>query len=225
MNSEIVENNQKQGEFVRNLYSPIGAKAHRYLVTRGFSVSVINKWRFGYASDKVDGRYLVLSNRITIPICDYTGRLVSFAGRVIGSRRGAKYIGMDSTPTFEKFKHVYGLDAALPSIAEIGVAIVVEGYLDVVACHEFAHIPIVVSSMGVAFTEWQALSLARWAKLLIFVFDGDSSGKRAAQKALKVCSDLPVKASSVALPAPYDPYDMAIKLTGNFGRWIMDRVK
>ena len=136
---------------------------------------------YGYPVDKMKEAGLVSDNgrelfagRLIFPIVNSYGNVVAFGGRVLDHDQ-PKYINSPNTSIFQKRRSIYGINLAQAHIKDSGIAIVVEGYLDVIQAHQngFRN---VVSCMGTAITEEQYNILSRWAKKIIIVPDGDSGG-------------------------------------------------
>ena len=184
------------------------AKARDYLNRRGFGSEVARRWQLGYAPGRgVLVRHLqeagfsfeetVLANlglkgdngqmrdrfyeRIMFPILDLQGRAIAFGGRVVGTGE-PKYLNTQDTPIFHKSANMYGIDRAKALITSSGVALVVEGYTDVIALHE-AGVANAVATLGTALTREHVRLLSRFAKKVVYLFDGDAAGLRAADRA------------------------------------------
>ncbi len=177
-----------------------------YLRRRGVSGELARQFAIGFAPDAWDtlarrfkdpkhalvagllverdtgGVYDRFRNRVMFPIRDARGRTVAFGGRTLGDDP-AKYLNSPETPVFHKGRHLYGLYECRQANAELDCLLVVEGYMDVVSL--FGHgICQAVAAMGTAFTEEQLKLLFRATRQVVFCFDGDAAGRRAARKAL-----------------------------------------
>jgi DNA primase len=119
--------------------------------------------------------------RIMFPITDVSGRVIAFGGRVLGDGQ-PKYLNSADTPIFHKSANLYGIDRAKAEIVASGTAVVVEGYTDVIALHE-AGLRSAVATLGTALTARHVKLLARFAKRIVYLFDGDAAGMRAADRA------------------------------------------
>jgi DNA primase len=153
-------------------------------------------------------RYDRFRHRITFPIHDASGRVVGFGGRVLGDGE-PKYLNSPETPVFAKGRELYGLFQARPAIRAAGKVLVVEGYMDVVALAQHG-IEYVVATLGTATTPVHAQKLFRVTDSVVFCFDGDAAGRRAAWRALE--NTLPVLADGkqarfLFLPDGEDPDD------------------
>ncbi len=122
-------------------------------------------------------------NRIMFPIFDDQGDCIAFGGRVVGKGE-PKYLNSQETPLFHKSSVLYGLDKAKAAMTSSGTALVVEGYTDVIALHE-AGMKNAVATLGTALTKQHIRILSRHAgKKIVYLFDGDEAGQRAADRAL-----------------------------------------
>ena len=184
------------------------AKAREYLSARGFGRDVAGIWRLGYApgrsalvkhlstagftGDEIIGANLGLRSdsgevrdrfyeRIMFPIADLQGRIIAFGGRVLGNGE-PKYLNTQDTPIFHKSANMYGIERAKALITSSGTGIVVEGYTDVIALHE-AGVTNAVATLGTALTREHVRLLSRFAKRVVYLFDGDAAGLRAADRA------------------------------------------
>ena len=192
-------------------FAPGRAQLVRHLYSAGFTydemmlANVAVKGRDG----KIHDRFF---NRVMFPIRDVSGRVIAFGGRVIGEGE-PKYLNSQETPLFHKSEVLYGLDMAKAGMAASGVAVVVEGYTDVIACHA-AGLNNVVATLGTALTQKHIRTLSRHAKNeIVYLFDGDAAGQRAADRALGFIdssitpegSKNPISLKAVTLPDNQDP--------------------
>ena len=232
--------------FQKNLHLPdTGKQARDYLSERQFTPDTIKKWRLGLAlntpddllkkanSEKLPTGLLEHAgliaaqnqdkfiNRLIFPITDVTGRIIGFGGRTLDDT-GAKYINSPTTALFDKSNSLYGLHQARHEIVSSGVAIVVEGYTDVIMAHQF-DCKNVVASLGTSFTDGQARILRRYAKKIVLVFDSDIAGIEAANRALEVCLAQHIDIELASVPKGKDPCEFLLtagkdefqKLTNN----------
>ena len=151
-------------------------------------------------------RYDRFRDRIMFPILNQRGSVIGFGGRVLGDGE-PKYLNSPETPLFEKGRELYGLSQARTAIREAGRVVVVEGYMDVVALAQHG-IEYAVATLGTATSPTHVQKLFRQTDEIVFCFDGDAAGRRAAWHALEV--SLPVLADHKAvkflfLPAEDDP--------------------
>jgi DNA primase len=162
-------------------------------------------------------RYDRFRDRIIFPILNQRGSVIAFGGRVIVDRepeegedteaRGPKYLNSPETPLFEKGRELYGLAQARPAIRAAGRVVVVEGYMDVVALSQHG-IEYAVATLGTATSPVHVQKLLRQTDEVMFCFDGDAAGRKAAWHALEV--SLPYLADNktvrfLFLPPEHDP--------------------
>ena len=152
-------------------------------------------------------RYDRFRDRVVFPIRSVQGLVIGFGGRVLSSDGEPKYLNSPETPIFVKGRELYGLHEARAALRAKGYALVVEGYMDVVALaqHGFDN---VVATLGTACTAEQVQKLFRFASDVVFAFDGDVAGRRAAGRALEAALphvDDSRTARFLFLPAEHDP--------------------
>src|ERR1035437_1995965 len=211
------------------------AKAAReYLASRGISEEIQKTFHIGFSPDKWDALLGVLRDfgadeklleqsglvsvneertkvfdlfrgRILFPLLDVNGRPVAFGARAMGSDE-PKYLNSPETPAYTKGEHLYGLFQAKNDLRQKTFAILVEGYLDLIALFQFG-ITNVAASLGTAFTPEQSKLLNRFTKNVVINYDGDSAGIKAARRAVEYLlpQDLDVKV--LVLPDGKDPDD------------------
>jgi DNA primase len=171
----------------------------------------------GEGGEKKSRRYDRFRNRVMFPILDARGNVIGFGGRVIGAGE-PKYLNSPETPLFEKGRELYGLYQARRAIRDAGQVIVVEGYMDVVALAQHG-VENAVATLGTATTPNHLAKLLRLADNVIFCFDGDAAGRKAAWRALEV--SLPVltdgKAVSFLFLPPEDDPDTYVRREGPEG--------
>jgi len=145
------------------------------------------------------GAYDALRNRLIFPIRDQIGRPIAFGARRIDDDDEPKYLNSPETPAFNKSATLFGLDRAAQAIKRRRVAVVVEGYTDVVACHQHG-IDHVVGTLGTALTKGHASILRRLCDTVVLLFDGDEAGQRAADRAIDVLlsETIDIKIASLA---------------------------
>ena len=207
-------------------------KAIDYLKHRGLTGEIAARFGLGYAPDEWQGlqrifpdyndqalvecglvivndqgrRYDRFRDRIMFPILDQRGNVIGFGGRVIGQGE-PKYLNSPETPLFEKGRELYGLTQARQAIRDEDTIIVVEGYMDVVALAQHG-VGNAVATLGTATTSNHVHKLLRQAARVVFCFDGDKAGRKAAWRALEASLDQLSDDKSVGflfLPAEHDP--------------------
>lgn len=159
------------------------------------------------ATSGADGYYDTFRNRLMFPIHDQIGRIVAFGGRKIRDEDEPKYLNSPETRLFDKGSTLFGLRQGLRSIQAQRHAIITEGYLDVIACHQ-AGFTNVVATLGTALTPKHATILRRLCESITLLFDGDEAGQRAADRALEVFFTEPVDVRVATLPGGVDPDDL-----------------
>ena len=162
-------------------------------------------------------RYDRFRDRVMFPIRNVKGGCIGFGGRVLGDDK-PKYLNSPETPVFSKGRELYGLFEARTALREHGYALVTEGYMDVVALAQmgFAN---AVATLGTACTAEHVQKLFRFTESVVFSFDGDAAGRRAARKALDAALPFATDVRTVKflfLPAEHDP-DSYIREYGTEG--------
>ncbi len=180
-----------------------------YLKQRGLSGAVVARFGIGFAPDRWQSleavfpdyhskslleaglvveseegrRYDRFRHRIMFPIHDQRARIIGFGGRVFDGGE-PKYLNSPETPLFEKGRELYGLSFAQKSIRQKACVIIVEGYMDVVSLVQFG-VENVVATLGTATTAQHIEKLLKQTKRIVFCFDGDAAGQKAAWRALE----------------------------------------
>ncbi|OIQ98704.1 DNA primase [mine drainage metagenome] len=161
----------------------------------------------GLVIDNEQGRrYDRFRHRIMFPILDQRGNVIGFGGRVLDQGE-PKYLNSPETPLFEKGRELYGLPQARQAIRDSDTVIVVEGYMDVVALAQHG-IANAVATLGTATTPNHVHKLLRQAERVVFCFDGDSAGRKAAWRALEASLEQIADNKSAGflfLPPEHDP--------------------
>ena len=201
--------------FQKNLQHPAAAAARAYLEARGLEAETIAVFQLGFALDawedtltylkglgftldelemaglvvrREDGRvYDRFRNRIIFPIHDTQGRVVAFAGRVLGDGH-PKYLNSPQTPIFDKGRTLYGYAQAVRAIRREDRVVIVEGYMDVLSAHQAGYRN-VVASMGTALTPTQLRLLSRHTRHIVLALDADAAGQKAALRGIEVARE------------------------------------
>lgn len=144
-------------------------------------------------------------NRIMFPICDQMGRVIGFSGRIMNkAEKGAKYVNSPETLLFHKSQVLFAFDKARKPIVESRQAIVVEGQIDAIRCHQ-AGLTNVVASQGTALTESHARLIKRYADEVVLVLDADAAGIKAALSSSEIFIAAELSVRVVSLPEKEDP--------------------
>ncbi|WP_148715331.1 DNA primase [Chitinolyticbacter meiyuanensis] len=151
-------------------------------------------------------RYDRFRDRVMFPIFNQRGSVIGFGGRVMGDAK-PKYLNSPETPVFEKGRELYGLTQARAAIRDVGRVLVVEGYMDVVMLAQHG-VEYAVATLGTACTPEHLKKLIKLADDVVFCFDGDKAGRRAAWRALENSLDILAdgkKLTFLFLPEEHDP--------------------
>ncbi|MBI3252336.1 MAG: DNA primase [Candidatus Omnitrophica bacterium] len=230
--SLLLKANQRALEFYHKalLGGKDSERARAYLEKRGISAETIQNFKIGWASDswdalsralrteipaavleraglviprKEEGHYDRFRQRIIFPILDAKGICVAFGGRVLDDSL-PKYLNSPETEIYTKGRHLYGLFQARKSIRERDAVIVVEGYMDLLACHQ-AGVTHVVASLGTALTPDQARLLKRHTQNVTILYDADKAGEMATLRGLEVFLEEGLEVKIVRLERGHDP--------------------
>ena len=210
-----------------------------YLDNRGLTPEVQEEWEIGFSPSqgealaihlKREGKHLGTAEqlfltqqdssggfhdkfrgRVMFPIRDFKGDLVGFGGRIIGDGN-PKYINSGETPLYHKSQILYGMNKAKDKMMKGRHAVLVEGYLDVIACHR-AGVTEAVASCGTALAEDQVRLIKRFADKVTILYDGDSAGIKAASRAIELFAEADFPCRIAILPKGDDP-DTLLKTKG-----------
>ena len=182
-------------------------EAIEYLKNRGISGKTAKTFAIGYAppgwnnlsgdekllvdtgmlvKKEASKQYDRFRHRLMFPIRDRRGRTIAFGGRVINPEDNPKYLNSPESPLFHKSDEIYGLYELKKAVTNIDRIYITEGYMDVVALAEHG-VATAVATLGTAINNRQIESLFRVCKNLVFCFDGDAAGKKAAWRSLEQC--------------------------------------
>jgi len=216
--------------------------AREYLKKRKITSEVAQKWRLGYAPDTWDGLiehaagkkfsaelleiaglalrrdsgdgfYDRFRGRLMFPIGDEQGRTVGFSGRILTDEKDQpKYVNSPETPIFQKGRILFALHKARRAIIDQACAVVCEGQIDTISCHE-AGIENAVAPQGTALTEQHARILKRYAEEAVLMFDADAAGQNAIVRSAEPLWDAGVVIRVAVLPQGHDP-DSFVKAFG-----------
>jgi DNA primase len=224
-------NKEAAAFYQANLQGPRGEKGRAYVQKRGLTPEVVRDFQLGYALDEWDGLRKHLQNkgisldaaqevgllmprqhggfydrfrdRLMFPIQDRQGRVMAFGGRIIGEGE-PKYLNSPESPLYAKGRTLYGLPQAQEAMRQTGAALVVEGYLDLLALrvHGVAN---VVATLGTALTREQVRLLKNQVSKVVLVFDGDAAGARAMRRAFPLFASEGLAVRVLPLPPGLDP--------------------
>ncbi len=218
------------------MFADQGKAGLNYILKRGTAEGSINEFKLGFAPDSWS--YLVnhlktkkippglsfelgltgsrdkqnyydrFRNRVIFPIINHRNEVVGFGGRAIDGTE-PKYLNSQESAIFKKREVLYGLNIAKSHISEYKRAIVVEGYLDVIGCHQ-AGIKNAVAPLGTALTTEQLKLLSRYCKEVILIFDADSAGIKASLRSIEVFKNVNLDVRIAVLPE-HDPFEFILK--------------
>ena len=197
--------------FVAQLFAPAGAEGLAYARKRGMPKSTLTKFGIGFAPNEwtaltdamrakgytdeelkesglvsvsqKNGRiYDRFRNRLMFPIIDVRGNVIGFGGRVMDDST-PKYLNSPETLIFNKRKNLFALNLAKKT--KLPYLILVEGYMDAVALHQYGF-DCAVASLGTSLTEEHAVLLSRYTENVVLIYDGDEAGQRATRRAIRM---------------------------------------
>ena len=229
----VLEMNMEAAKFFRAcLFDPqIGAEGMAYFQNnRKLSMATIKHFGLGYApnefyaltnhmrrlgyteeelyaaylcgkSHKPGKPYDLFRNRVMFPIIDTSGNIVAFGGRVMDDSK-PKYLNSSDTPAFKKSKNLFALNYAKNCCAE--QILLCEGYMDVIALHA-AGFEFAVATLGTAITPEHARMLSKYTKKVIISYDSDEAGQNAANKAMRLLSEVGVDVRVLKMNGAKDP--------------------
>jgi DNA primase len=218
--------------FYMNLRTEQGKEAIDYLTQRNINEQVCKTFALGFSLDTWDGLLTFLKSqgikpeeaaeaglvipkekasgyfdrfrkRLMFPILDVRGRVIGFGARAIDGGE-PKYLNSPETDVFQKKLNLYGIKQAIPQIRRTGMALVMEGYMDVITAHQFGHTN-AVASLGTAFTPEQARLLCRYTDEVVLAYDNDQAGQQAVLRGLDIFEGLDVKTRVLTITEGKDP--------------------
>ncbi|MDP2981141.1 MAG: DNA primase [Candidatus Omnitrophota bacterium] len=233
-----------------------------YIAKRGLDESIIKKFRIGYADSswkalldyltvrgikqdtilkagliikgKENSYYDLFRNRIIFPIFDVRNRIIGFGARVMDDSM-PKYINSPETAVYKKGQHLYGLNFAKADIKERNFAIITEGYLDVITCHQYG-VNNAIASLGTALTTEQIRLLKRYTHNVVMLYDADKAGEMASLRGLDLLLEEDINVKIATLEKDHDPdsflrkfgrenFDQAIKKSKSLFTYKLDILK
>ena len=218
--------------FHSQLYAPVGAEALNYAAGRGMPKTILTKFGIGYAPDSWDALVKAMRakgytdqelrdsglvtvskkngnlfdrfrDRLMFPIIDVRGNVIGFGGRIMkNDKDAAKYLNSPETLIFNKRKNLFALNLAKKS--KLGYLILVEGYMDAIALHQYGF-DCAVASLGTALTEDGATLLSRYTDQVVQIYDGDAAGQNATQRAIPILEKAGLQVKVLKMRDAKDP--------------------
>jgi DNA primase len=233
---KLFQASEAAAQYFHNLLlnSTGGEKAKSYVLGRGLSLKTIADFQLGFSLDSWDAlkQYLInrgytegelltagliveaeagkthdrFRHRLMFPIFDARGRITGFGARALDDSL-PKYINSPQTPLFDKSSTLYGINLATAAIRQQNLAVIVEGYMDVITAHQngFGN---VVASMGTSVTEKQVSILKKLTKNIALALDADAAGDEATLRAVGYENTLDAEVKVIILPRGKDPDDV-----------------
>ena len=214
------------------LYAPVGKAALDYALGRGMPKATLTRFGIGYAPDSWTGLVDAMRkkgytdqelrdsglvtvsqkngnlfdrfrDRLMFPIIDVRGNVIGFGGRIMGNdKSGAKYLNSPETMIFNKRKNLFALNLAKKS--KLGYLILVEGYMDAIALHQYGF-DCAVASLGTALTEDGAALLSRYTEQVVLIYDGDTAGQNATKRAIPILEKAGLQVKVLQMRDAKDP--------------------
>lgn len=164
--------------------------------------------KLGLLKKKESRTYDVMRNRLIFPIHNHRGEIIAFGGRDLSGKDSPKYLNSTDSEIYIKSKVLYGLHFAQKSIRQNDLAYIVEGYWDVIGCHE-SGLENTVGTCGTAFTDDHAKLLKRYTTNVVVMYDGDKAGRKALERSVFVLIKHGFNVDCVLLEENQDPDDLA----------------
>ncbi|MDP2922014.1 MAG: DNA primase [Candidatus Omnitrophota bacterium] len=259
--STIYSVNDVAANYYSNILEKISpsSEPRKYILKRGLDAAIIKKFRLGFADSswkglldylasrgikqdtifqaglvtkgKENSYYDLFRNRIVFPIFDVRDRVIGFGARVMDETL-PKYINSPETAVYKKGQHLYGLNIAKAGIKERNFAIITEGYLDVMTCHQYGANN-AIASLGTALTTDQVRLLKRYTHNVVMLYDSDQAGEMASIRGLDLLLEEGMNVKIAALEKGHDPdsflrkfgkekFDVAIKRSKSLFTYKLD---
>src|SRR6185436_10958870 len=191
--------------------------------TTPYSPAVLDACGLLIKNEEKGRTYDRFRGRVMFPIHDAQGRTIAFGGRILPKLAGenaAKYINSPETKLFSKSEQLYALDIARHSVQKSRSITVVEGYTDVIMCHQYG-VDDVVAVLGTALTERHISLLRRFADTVNLVLDGDEAGQRRTNDILEIFVSANMDLRILTLPEEFDPAEFLVEKGGDAFRELM----
>lgn len=235
--------------FHAQLYAPAGAAALNYALGRGMSKGTLTKFGIGYAPDSWTGLVDAMRgkgytdqelrdsglvtvsrkngslfdrfrDRLMFPIIDVRGNVIGFGGRIMtDDKSAAKYLNSPETLIFNKRKNLFALNLAKKS--KLGYLILVEGYMDAIALHQYGF-DCAVASLGTALTEDGAALLSRYTDQVVLIYDGDAAGQNATARAIPILEKTGLQVKVLQMRNAKDPDEFLKKFGADRFRLLLE---
>ena len=214
--------------FHTQLYSEAGAQGLAYAQKRGMPKTTLTTFGIGFAPDSWNGLIMAMKakgyteqelkdaglvsekggriydrfrNRLMFPIIDVRGNIIGFGGRVMDDST-PKYLNSPETVIFNKRKNLFALNLARKS--KLGYLILVEGYMDAIALHQYGF-DCAVASLGTSLTEEHATLISRYVEQVVLIYDGDEAGQRATKRAIPILEKAGIRVKVLQMKDAKDP--------------------
>ncbi len=235
--------------FHSKLYAPEGAEALKYALGRGMPKSTLTSFGIGYAPDTWsslvdalrkkgytdqelrDSGLVTVSkkngnlfdrfrDRLMFPIIDVRGNVIGFGGRIMkNDPNAAKYLNSPETLIFNKRKNLFALNLAKKS--KLGYLILVEGYMDAIALHQYGF-DCAVASLGTALTEDGAALLSKYTDQVVLIYDGDQAGQNATKRAIPILEKAGLQVKVLQMRDAKDPDEFLKKFGADRFRLLLE---
>lgn len=220
-----------RAHFRRNLEQEEGAECREYMARRGIAAEIVETFELGWsqrewqsladvlrragfaqgmavkagllATSESGRAYDRFRGRLIFPIKSLAGQVIAFGGRIIGDEDQAKYINSSDSPIYKKGDHLYGLYQARRTISQHKVAMLTEGYMDVLTLHQYGYSN-AVGVLGTALTPEQVKRLSGFCSTVELLFDGDNAGRKAALRSCEMLLVRGMRCKVVLLPQGED---------------------
>jgi len=251
-NEKLFRANELASDYFHHLLltSPSAEKARSYIAKRGISEKAINAFKLGYSPNSWDSlrQFLMerdfteaelitagliietesaashdrFRNRLMFPINDVKGRTIGFGARVLDDSM-PKYTNSPDTPLFYKSSCLYGIDLSREAIRQQDMAVIVEGYMDVIAAHDndFSN---VIASMGTSITDKHVIILKKLTQNIVLALDADIAGEEAALRGIIFENSLGAEVKVAVLPQGKDPDEVIRESKESWQKLIDDAI-
>lgn len=231
--------------FVSQLYAPAGGEGLQYAQKRGMAKGTLTRFGIGFAPNnwdslckamkakgytdeelldaglalkKNDSIYDRFRNRLMFPIIDVRGNVIGFGGRVMDDTK-PKYLNSPESEIFNKGKNLFALNVAKKS--KLGYLILVEGYMDAIALHQYGF-DCAVASLGTSLTDEHARLLSRYTDQVVLIYDGDEAGQNATKRAIPMLEKAGLQVKVLQMRDAKDPDEFLKKFGADRFRLLLE---